>query len=116
MGEDIKSYVRSCPTCQMMKSNNRKQAGLLQPIPIPTRRWQQITTDLVTDLSESNGHTAIAVFVDRLSKMVHFAPCTKEVTAEDYAQLLVDHVFPLHGIPEVIISDRGPRFISKFWT
>ena len=116
MGEDVKAYVRSCPVCQMMKSDHRKKAGLLQPIPIPTRRWQHVTTDLVTDLPESNGHTAVAVFVDRLSKMVHFAPCRKEVSAQEYARLFVDHIFRLHGMPEVIISDRDPRFTGKFWT
>ena len=100
----------------MMKSDHRKITGLLQPIPIPTRRWEQITTDLVTDLPESHGHTAIAVFVDCLSKMVHFAPCRKEVTAEGYARLFINTVFRYHGMPEVIISDRDPRFTSKFWT
>ena len=71
--------------------------------------------DLVTDLSESNGYTAIAVFVDKLSKMVHLAPCTKEVTAMEYAKLFVDHVFRLHGLPQVIISDQDPHFTGKFW-
>ena len=70
---------------------------------------------LVTDLPESNGYTAIAVFVDKLTKMVHLAPCTKKVTTMEYAKLFVDHVFRLHGLPEVIISDRDPRFTSKFW-
>ena len=98
-----------------MKSDHRKKAGLLQPIPIPTWKWEQITTDLVTDLPPSNGYTAIAVFVDRLTKMVHFCPCTKEITADQYAQLFVDNVFRLHGTPSVIISDRDPRFTSRFW-
>ena len=75
-----------------------------------------MTTDLVTDLPESKGYTAIAVFVDRLTKRVHFAPCTKEVMASDYARIFVDTVFRHHGLPEVIISDRDPRFTSKFWT
>ncbi len=47
--------------------------------------------------------------------MVHFAPCTKEITAEGYAQLFIDTVFRHHGMPEIIISDRDPRFISRFW-
>ena len=98
-----------------MKLDNRKKAGVLQPIPLPERAWQQITTDLVTDLPESDGKTAIAVFVDRLTKMVHFFPCTKEITAAEYAHLFVNQVFRLHGMPEVIISDRDPRFVSKFW-
>ena len=112
---DVTSYVRSCPTYQQMKSDNRAKAGLLQPLEIPTRKWAQVTTDLVTDLPESDGYTTIAVFVDRYTKMVHFAPCRKEVTAMEYAKLFVDHVFRLHGLPEVIISDRDPRFTSKFW-
>ena len=74
-----------------------------------------ITTDLVTDLPESNGYMAIAVFMDKLTKMVHLAPCTKEVTAMEYAKLFVDRVFQLHGLPEVIIFDGNPRFIGKFW-
>ena len=47
--------------------------------------------------------------------MTHMAPCTKEVTASQYARLFVDNVFRLHGIPQVIISDRDPRFVRKFW-
>jgi hypothetical protein len=112
---DVTSYVRTCPTCQEMKSDNRAKAGLLQPLEIPSRKWAQVTTDLVTDLPESDGYTAVAVFVDRMTKMVHFAPCTKEVTAPEYARLFIDHVFKLHGLPEVIISDRDPRFTSRFW-
>ena len=73
----------------MVKSDNRKKAGPLQPIPPPERKWSQITTDLVTDLPETEGYMAVAVFVDRLTKMVHFAPCTKEVTAPDYSRIFV---------------------------
>ena len=46
----------------------------MQPIPLPERAWQQITTDLMTDLPESEGKTAVAVFMDRLTKMVYFFP------------------------------------------
>ena len=71
--------------------------------------------DLVTNLPKSNGYTAIAVFVDKLTKMVHLTCYTKEVTTMEYAKLFVDHVFRLHGLPEVIISDQDPRFTGKFW-
>ena len=65
---DVISYVKSCPTCQEMKSDNWEKAGLLQPLEILDRKWAQVTTDLVTDLPESGGYTAIAVFVDRMTK------------------------------------------------
>ena len=53
--------------------------------------------------------------MDRLSKIVHFAPCTKEISAEKYAQFFIYHVFKHHGLWEVIISDRDPRFTGRFW-
>ena len=85
MGKGIQEYVQSYPVCQVMKCNNRKKFGLLQPVPIPSKKWERITTDLVTDLPPLGGHTTIVVFMDRLTKMVHFAPCTKEINAEQYA-------------------------------
>ena len=81
MGQDVEQYVCSCPVCQIMKSDHQKKAGLLQPIPIPIRKLEQITTELVTDLPASDGYTAVVVFFNRLTKMVHFCPCTKEITA-----------------------------------
>ena len=107
--------MRFCPVYELVKSNHRKKVGVLQPIRLPERKWQQITKDLVTDLPKSDGKTAITVFVDRLSKMVYFAPCTKEISAEKYAHLFIDHVFKHHGLLEVIISHRDPRFTNRFW-
>ena len=82
---------------------------------IPSRKWAHVTTDLVTDLPQSNGFMAIGVFVDKLTKMVHLAGCKKEVTTMEYAQIFIDNVFRLHGLLEVIISDGDPRFTGKFW-
>ena len=76
-----------------MKSDSRAKAGLLQPLEIPSSKWAHVTTDLVTDLPESGGFTAIAVFVDKLTKMVHFVGMNKEVTTMEYAQIFVDMVF-----------------------
>ena len=87
----------------------------MQPLKIPTKKWVHVTTDLVMDLPESDGYTAIAVFVNKLTKIVHFAPCQKEVDAMEYARIFVDTVFRLHGLPKVIISDHDPHFTGKFW-
>ena len=79
--------------CQIMKSDSRAKAGLLEPLEIPSRKWAHVTTDLVIDLPESNGFTAIVVFVDKLTKMVHLAGCKKEVTTLEYAQIFIGNVF-----------------------
>ena len=69
----------------------------------------------MTNLLESEGKTAVAIFVDHLTKMVHFFPCTKGITTTKYARLFINQVFRLHGMPEMIISYRDPRFVSKLW-
>ena len=69
----------------------------------------------MTALPESEGKTAPVVFMDRLTKMVHFFPCTKEITTTEYGRLFVDLVSRLHGMLEVIISNHDLRFVSKFW-
>ena len=61
--------------------------------------------DLVIELPESNGFIAIVIFIDKLTKMVHLVGCKKEVTAMEYAQFFVDHIFQLHGLLEVIMFD-----------
>jgi hypothetical protein len=116
MKSDVEEYVNSCPGCQQNKPSNRKPMGLLQPLPIPERRWQQVTMDLITQLPKSRrGNDAIVVFVDKLSKMVHYAPTRTCSDAADIARLFIDNVIRLHGIPESIVSDRDTRFTSKFW-
>lgn len=89
--------------------------GLLQPLPVPSRPWTHISVDFVTGLPNSAGNTVILTIVDRFSKMAYFVPLSKLPTAKDTAQLLVQHVFGLHGLPVDVVSDRGPQFSSVFW-
>jgi hypothetical protein len=74
--------------------------------------------DLITGLpiTRHGQHDAIVVFVDKLSKMVHYAPCTTTIDAPALAKIFFREVVRLHGVPEIIISDRDPRFTSHFWT
>jgi hypothetical protein len=115
---DVEKYVSTCIACQANKSSNQRPIGLLQPLPIPKRRWQVVTMDLITGLpmTRHGQHDAIVVFVDKLSKMVHYAPCTTTVDAPTLAKIFLREVVRLHGVPEIIISDRDPRFTSHFWT
>ena len=116
MKADVEEYVKSCPQCQQNKPSNQKPSGLLQPLPIPEKRWQQVTMDLITQLPKSKqGNDAIVVFVDKLTKMVHYAPTQTSVDAVELAKLFISNVVRLHGVPESIVSDRDSRFTSNFW-
>jgi hypothetical protein len=61
-------------------------------------------------------HNTVFVVVDRLTKMAHFIPTTKKVSATQVADLFIQHIFHIHGLPETIVSDRDTRFTGQFWT
>ncbi len=115
LAADVKQFVLACPTCAQCKPVNRPPDGLLHPLPIPSRPWSHIALDFVSGLPPSKGNTVILTVVDRFSKAVHFIPLPKLPSARETAQLMVDHVFRLHGLPVDVVSDRGPQFASRFW-
>ncbi|XP_058732695.1 uncharacterized protein LOC131604261 [Vicia villosa] len=111
----VKNMVKHCTNCQQNKYETQKKKGLLQPLPIPDRVWEDITMDFITNLPNSSGHTVVWVLCDRLSKFVHFLPLPTHFTARDLAARFTVEIFRLHGIPRSIVSDRDPLFLSKFW-
>lgn len=116
MDRSIQLYVTSCDACQRNKPSQQAPMGPMMPLPIPARPWQQVSLDLITALPKSrSGNDAIVVFVDKLTKMVHYVPTTTHVTAPQLATLFMREVVRLHGVPESILSDRDPRFTAHFW-
>ncbi|SJL16876.1 uncharacterized protein ARMOST_20406 [Armillaria ostoyae] len=71
---------------------------------------------MITGLPDSNGFDALLVIVDRFSKAIIPIACNKDLSAEGWACILQDHVYARHGMPQVVISDQGPQFVSKFMT
>lgn len=113
---DCIQFVQRCHACQCNKSSSVRPGGLLQPLPIPERRWECVTMDLITSLPKTaNGNDAIVVFVDKLSKMCHFVATTTSISAEQFAEVYVNAVVRHHGLSRTIVSDRDPRFQGKFW-
>ena len=93
MDDEIQKYVTSCDSCQRNKPSQQSPIGLLQPLPIPTRPWQQVSMDLITQLPRSKlGNDAIVVFVDKLTKMVHYVATTTNVTAPQLATIFMREV------------------------
>ena len=115
MKREIAEFVSKCLTCQQIKIEHQKPVGLLQPLSIPEWKWERFTMDFVTGLPRTQrGHDAIWVIVDRLTKSAHFIATNNTYSLERYAQLYVDEIMRLHGAPVSIISDRDPRFTSRF--
>jgi hypothetical protein len=116
MHNDIEEYVATCDKCQKSKASTQNPIGLLEPLPTPKTKWEQVSLDFITGLpTTGKGYDSILVFVDRLSKRAHFVATKKTVTGEGVARLFFDNIFKHHGLPHVLISDRDPRFTGKFW-
>jgi len=82
------------------------------PNSVPEKPWVHISADFITKLPLAQGYDSILVVVDRLTKMVHFVPTTEKMLAEGLTRLFRDNVWKLHGLPESIISDKGPQFAA----
>jgi len=108
----MKQYVEGCNACQCNKNRTEQPAGKLMPNSIPEKLWMHISADFITKLPLAQGYDSILVVVDRLTKMVHFIPTTEKTSAKGLARLFRDNMWKLHGLPESIISDRGPQFVA----
>ena len=116
MRETVKQYIKSCHSCQQIKSRNHKPFGLLQPIEPPKSKWDVITMDFIVPLpTTKNGNSGILTVVCKLSKMIRIIPIQATITAPEAAMKFKEHVYRNHGIPSKIISDRDKLFMSKFW-
>ena len=109
---EVKRYVEGCDACQQNKNRTEQLVGKLMPNSIPDKAWTHISADFITKLPLAQGYDSILVVVDWFTKMAHFVPTTEKTTAEGLARLFRDNVWRLHGLPESIISDRGPQFAA----
>nr|ABG66083.1 retrotransposon protein, putative, Ty3-gypsy subclass [Oryza sativa Japonica Group] len=116
MKRDVAEYVALCDICQRVKAEHQRPAGLLQPLPIPEWKWEEIGMDFITGLPRTpSGYDSIWVIVDRLTKSAHFVPVKTTYDGKKLAELYMTHVVCRFGCPKKIVSDRGTQFTSRFW-
>jgi hypothetical protein len=108
--------VAECLVCQQNKVETIKTPGLLQPLAIPSQRWEEVSMDFITGLLKSEGKTVIMVIVDRLTKYAHFCALSHPFKASTVATAFMETVQKLHGNPKIIVSDRDSIFTGHFWT
>lgn len=100
-----------------MSEMQGRECSLSRPsstLPIPNKVWQDISRDFIEGLPKAAGKEVILVVVDRLSKVAHFIALKYAYTTLDVAQVFMEQVFELHGMPKSIVSDRDVVSTSRF--
>ncbi|WVZ53110.1 hypothetical protein U9M48_004096 [Paspalum notatum var. saurae] len=81
----VAEYVAVCDTCQRVKAEHQRPAGLLQPLKIPEWKWEEISMDFIVGLPRTQkGYNSIWVVVDRLTKVAHFIPVNTTYSGASY--------------------------------
>ena len=120
MRHDVEAYVKSCDVCLVSKAVRHKPYSDLQSLSVPTHRWKDLSIDFVTSLSISTEwkediYDFILVIIDRLTKMVHYELVKITINAPDLAEVIINIVVRHHGLPDLIVTDRGSLLTWKFW-
>ena len=111
MKRDVSEFVTKCLVCQRVKAEHQVLSELLQEW-----KWDRITMDFVVGLPlTGRKHDSVWVVVDQLTKSAHFLPLRTDYSLDKLAELYIKEIVRLHEIPISIISDRDPRFTSRFW-
>jgi hypothetical protein len=106
MKADVARFVAQCDVCQRVKAEHQKLAGLLQSLPILVWKWNEIGMDFVNGLPKTQkGNDSIWVIVDRFTKVAHFIPVHTKYSGDKLAQLYVDNIVKLHGVPSKYLTE-----------
>jgi len=110
MYSDNIDYANSCPQCAIVQGTGRQQKSPLHPI-ITERPFQIVGVDIMELPITSRGNRYVIVFQDLFTKWSMVFP-TLYQKAVHIAQLLVEEIIPIFGVPEAFLSDRGTNFLS----
>ncbi|WVZ57864.1 hypothetical protein U9M48_008199 [Paspalum notatum var. saurae] len=93
MKRAVAEYVAVCDTCQRVKAEHQRPAGLLQPLKIPEWKWEEISMDFIVGLPRTQkGYNSIWVVVDRLTKVAHFIPVNTTYSGARLAELYISRI------------------------
>lgn len=118
MRNDCKKYVTNCSTCRRIKAYNVKKQGLLNPLPIPNRKWSNLSVDYVEFLpnckKNKRVYKHIFVIVDRLTKRRLYELMTF-LFADELINAMRRRIFSFYGFFLTYVNDKSTQLISDMW-
>lgn len=113
--KEILTFVAECEVSQCKKGETIKLPRTLQPLPLPTSVWMDVSMDFITSFPKSHNKFVIMVVMDIISKYAHSCALPQPFTPTLVAQAFMDQIFKLHGMSTSIGFDASPTFTIKFW-
>lgn len=110
--DKIRNVIDICDVCQRKKATYEDTNGYLLPSLVPKDRFSTIHLDFVTGLPESHGFDTVLVCVCALTKYAVFIPTRKNVKVDFTAKLLIEEVFSVFGLPDIVKSDKDIQFMN----
>lgn len=114
--QDVFAYCRRCTVCQRNNDSNTKLLGEHQPFEIPARRGGSVSIGFFTHMPATpRGFDIITTLVYIFAKLMRLVPSKGTDSEAEFTDCFFNHLFSHHGLPDYIVSDRDPKFASKFW-
>ena len=111
MAGDIYRFCQSCLTCAAYQGCGRRSKALMQPFPVGAP-FERVAVDIMEMLMTLRGNQYVVAFIEYVTKWVEAYP-VEDQTSETIARLLIDNVVCRHGVPNQLLSDRGPNLLSE---
>jgi hypothetical protein len=109
---DVYLHVDGCETCQRIRLPKAKLIPA-QPLEVPSRPWQHVSYNMITNLPKDGQYDCILVIVNSFTKCVVLVPVSKKLKAPKLAEIFLNWVWKQYGLPEKTVSDRGTVFNNK---
>lgn len=118
--QDVEAYVKGCNVCLALKIVYHKLYENLQSLPVPTYCWKNLSIDFMTGQlllidKKNDSYNVILVIANCLTKIVHYKPVKIIIDITGLVEVIINMVIKHYGLRELIISNLGSLFTSKFW-
>jgi len=111
---DFKASILRCHLCLINKQHTTIPDALVTPLPVPREPFSSIAIYLAGPFPSDIEKELILVVLDRFTGFPYLTPVSQNITGVETANLLIERIFPIHGFPTSIVSDRDPKFTSCF--
>lgn len=111
----VRVHIKDCKVCKLTKQHNQAPHAAVHTLPTPCRRKEDFSFDFITNFLVADAYNSIAILVDLFSKEAHFVPCTKSITAEQFAHLYITNSYERHGLSVCMLVEIPNKYTFEYF-